>query len=1066
MNRMILRVVAAFLLLAFASYSVPRAQAKVSDWSFDRDVFASRLFQDWLFQDGADGAVFADKESADGAKALVDGVLTKLETDENADSYGASELVYDVAIAGDAEEYANGTVDASPDGVAALRKRFDDLVAANAVGSDPQWNWLYRDVCRVRRARRLADAAELAPQFVFTKHYVIGASHYAYTEDVTDEWYNDYSSNRQEGGQLIRATFAPDGSIRNEVLVETKNGTLRDPDVSWDGKRVLFSMRNDLNFDDFHVYEYDVETKEVRQITSGPGVADVEPIYLPNGDLLFGSTRCTQITDCWWTEVSNFYTCDAKGQFLRRLSFDQVTVNYPKLLDDGRVVYTRWDYNDRGQIYPQPLFQMNPDGTAQTEFYGNNSYFPTTIMHARGIPGSDRVLAIAAGHHTYQNGKLILLDRSKGTQENEGCTLVAPIRETPADQIDQYGQQGELFQYPYPLDDETLLCAYLPEGGAWKYPIPFGLYWFNFDGERELLAFDPAISCGQPIALQGREIPTTRPSQVDLNQKTGKYYVQDVYEGPGLAGIERGTIKALRVVALEFRVAGVGKNGNSGPAGAAMVCTPPAISNASWDVKHVLGEVPVEEDGSAYFEVPAQTPVYFQLVDKFGDVVQTMRSWSTLQPGETFGCVGCHEPKGAVIENATSNSGATTIALKKDVAQLKPVLFPSKGSHELAGFSFQRDIQPILDHNCVSCHTGEKDKPFSLLGNDDVSPRGLKASETSLRVFSEAYVNLTNGGVNGKSPWINWLGIQEGPELLPPYSAGACKSKLISMFRSPDGQYGGQDENHRDVHIDEASVRLLAMWIDLLVPYCGDYVEANKWKIEERAQYEYYWAKHLMERDISEFNTELKRVALETGDESVGKDSRHVAFGGIADRQAFLAGYAARRIPSVAKRDGELNVYRNLALNPRDNQGDAQDVVLYPHASSNSEYAYADEFAAKNAIDGKKENKGHGPAFPSWGPNLRTDLWLNVDFGCDVEIDKCVIYVRADFPHDTVWQSGTLEFSDGSKVDIKLEATAEPQEFKFDKRRVRSVRLTNLKADFPLKWSGITEIEYWGVSAE
>ena len=1066
MNRMISRVVAAFLLLAFASCSVPRAQAKVSDWSFDRDVFASRLFQDWLFQDGADGAVFADKESADGAKALVDGVLTKLETDENADSYGASELVYDVAIAGDAEEYANGTVDASPDGVAALRKRFDDLVAANAVGSDPQWNWLYRDVCRVRRARRLADAAELAPQFVYTKHYVIGASHYAYTEDVTDEWYNDYSSNRQEGGQLIRATFAPDGSIRNEVLVETKNGTLRDPDVSWDGKRVLFSMRNDLNFDDFHVYEYDVETKEVRKITSGPGVADVEPIYLPNGDLLFGSTRCTQITDCWWTEVSNFYTCDAKGQFLRRLSFDQVTVNYPKLLDDGRVVYTRWDYNDRGQIYPQPLFQMNPDGTAQTEFYGNNSYFPTTIMHARGIPGSDRVLAIAAGHHTYQNGKLILLDRSKGTQENEGCTLVAPIRETPADQIDQYGQQGELFQYPYPLDDETLLCAYLPEGGAWKYPIPFGLYWFNFDGERELLAFDPAISCGQPIALQEREIPTTRPSQVDLNQKTGKYYVQDVYEGPGLAGIERGTIKALRVVALEFRVAGVGKNGNSGPAGAAMVCTPPAISNASWDVKHVLGEVPVEEDGSAYFEVPAQTPVYFQLVDKFGDVVQTMRSWSTLQPGETFGCVGCHEPKGAVIENATSNSGATTIALKKDVAQLKPVLFPSKGSHELAGFSFQRDIQPILDHNCVSCHTGEKDKPFSLLGNDDVSPRGLKASETSLRVFSEAYVNLTNAGANGKSPWIDWLGIQKGPELLPPYSAGACKSKLISLFRSPDGQYGGQDDNHRDVHIDEASVRLLAMWIDLLVPYCGDYVEANKWKIEERAQYEYYWAKHLMERDISEFNTELKRVALETGDESVGKDSRHVAFGGIADRQAFLAGYAARRIPSVAKRDGELNVYRNLALNPRDNQGDAQDVVLYPHASSNSEYAYADEFAAKNASDGKKENKGHGPKFPSWGPNLRTDLWLNVDFGCDVEIDKCVIYVRADFPHDTVWQSGTLEFSDGSKVDIKLEATAEPQEFKFDKRRIRSVRLTNLKADFPLKWSGITEIEYWGVSAE
>ena len=1066
MNRMISRVWGFLVFATFAAFLASSASAKVSDWQFDPDVFDARLLQDWLLQDGTDYAsVFSDEHGCDAARTLVDGVLSKLEADENADSFSADALAYDVSVAENAEARANGTVDASPDGVAALRERFDALVADEAVGHDSQWRVLYRDACRIRRARRLAAAAEIAPQFVYTKHFVIGASHYAYTEDVTDEWNIDYSVNRQPGGQLIRATFAPDGSIRNEVLVETQSGTLRDPDVSWDGKRVLFSMRKDLKTDDFHLYEYDVETKEVRQITSGAGVADIEPIYLPSGDLLFASTRCTQITDCSWLEVSNLFTCDAAGRYLRRLSFDQVTVNYPKLLDDGRVVYTRWDYNDRGQIYPQPLFQMNPDGTAQTEFYGNNSYFPTTIMHARGIPGSDRVLAIAGGHHTNQHGKLLLIDRSKGTQENSGCSLVAPIRETPADHIDQYGQDGELFQYPYPLDDETLFCAYLPEGGAWEYDIPFGLYWFNFDGERELLAFDPAISCGQPIALQERIIPTTRPSQVDLNQKTGKYYVQDVYEGPGLEGIERGTVKELRVVALEYRAAGVGSNGNSGPAGSAMVCTPPAIDNGSWDVKHVLGEVPVEEDGSAYFEVPARTPVYFQLLDKFGDVVQTMRSWSTLQPGETFGCVGCHEPKGAVIENATTNAGATTIALKKGVARLKPVLFPSKGSHELAGFSFPRDVQPILDHHCVSCHTGEKDKPFSLLGNEDVSPRGLKASESSLRAFSEAYVNLTNGGAH-EGPWVNWLGIQEGPELLPPYFAGAHKSKLIKMFRDPEGRCGGRDENHRDVHIDEASVRLLAMWIDLLVPYCGDYFEANKWNDEERAHYEYYWTKHLMERDIDEFNLELKRVALETGDDSAGNDSLNIAFGGTVDRQTFMEGYAARRLPSVARRRGELNVYRNLALNPRDNQGDARDVVLYPHASSNSEYAYADEFAAKNAIDGNKENKGHGPDFPSWGPNLRTDLWLNVDFGCDVEIDKCVIYVRADFPHDTVWQSGTLEFSDGSKVDVKLYATAEPQEFKFDKRRVRSVRLTNFKTDFPLKWSGITEIEYWGVSAE
>ncbi|MBP5622233.1 MAG: hypothetical protein J6X44_09480, partial [Thermoguttaceae bacterium] len=186
-----------------------------------------------------------------------------------------------------------------------------------------------------------------------------------------------------------------------------------------------------------------MNAREVRQITFGLGVADIEPIYLPNGDLLFTSTRCGQITDWWWTEVSNLYTCDAQGRFLRRVSVDQVTVNYPKLLDDGRVVYTRWDYNDRGHIYVQPLFQMNADGTGQTEFYGNNSYFPTVVLHPRGIPGSDKVVGVLGGHHAYQQGKLAVIDRSKGTQGNSGVQLVAPVRDTEDVKVDRYGPEGD-----------------------------------------------------------------------------------------------------------------------------------------------------------------------------------------------------------------------------------------------------------------------------------------------------------------------------------------------------------------------------------------------------------------------------------------------------------------------------------------------------------------------------------------------------------------------------------------------------------------------------------------------
>jgi hypothetical protein len=217
-------------------------------------------------------------------------------------------------------------------------------------------------------------------------------------------------------------------------------------------------------------------------LTFGLGVADYEGAYLPDGDIIFNSTRCVQIVDCWWTEVSNLYRCDPDGRFLRRLAFDQVHDNFPTVTPDGRILYTRWEYNDRGQIYPQPLLQMNPDGTNQSEFYGGNSWFPTTILHARAIPGTTKVLAIATGHHSRQTGKLIEIDPSQGRQENEGVQLVAPVRRTPRVRVDAYGQEGQLFQYPYPLSEHEYLVTYHPVGWAWEEGAMgprFGIYYFT-----------------------------------------------------------------------------------------------------------------------------------------------------------------------------------------------------------------------------------------------------------------------------------------------------------------------------------------------------------------------------------------------------------------------------------------------------------------------------------------------------------------------------------------------------------------------------------------------------------
>ena len=302
------------------------------------------------------------------------------------------------------------------------------------------------------------------------------------------------------------------GKVR--TLIHDEKGVIRDPDVSFDGKRILFSWKRSDREDDYHLYEMDVATGDVRQLTEGLGHADYEGIYLPNGNILFNSTRCVQIVDCWWTEVSNLYTCDKDGKYLRRLSFDQVHTNYPQLLNDGRVVYTRWDYNDRGQLYPQPLFQMNVDGTGQTEYYGNNSWFPTTIAHARPIRGSDKVIAVATGHHCIQTGAIILLDVDHGRQEATGATLVAPRVDDKSDRrynrVDAYTGFDGHFCYPYALNEKEYLASYSATQTGRDSMNGFSLYYVREDGARELLAHDPALSCHQPVLLAPRPRPRPR----------------------------------------------------------------------------------------------------------------------------------------------------------------------------------------------------------------------------------------------------------------------------------------------------------------------------------------------------------------------------------------------------------------------------------------------------------------------------------------------------------------------------------------------------------------------------
>ncbi|MCF7954841.1 MAG: hypothetical protein K9M75_03465 [Phycisphaerae bacterium] len=673
----------------------------------------------------------------------------------------------------------------------------------------------YIQLCKHRRDLRLKHLTAKAQRIVFTKHYDLGGSHYAYTEGLSDA---QHERHFQPGTALCLLEMT-DGKPKITTLIEDAGGVIRDPDVSWDGKRILFSWKKSDRQDDYHLYEMTVATKEIRQLTEGLGYADYEAIYLPDGDILFNSSRCVQTVDCWWTEVSNLYKCGKDGENIHRITFDQVHTNYPQVMPDGRIIYTRWDYNDRGQLFPQPLFQMNADGTGQTEFYGNNSWFPTTIAHARGIPGTRKVVSILTGHHSHQRGKLAIIDTSKGRQEAGGVQLIAPVRPTQAVKVDAYGQDGTQFQYPYPLSEDQFIVTYCPlDARNRKYPAPYAIGFVTADGRREILAYDKNISCNQPVLLKPRNKPMARPSVVDYSKTTGTYYVQDIYIGPGLEGIERGTVKEIRVIALDFRVAGIGSNGNGGPAGGALVSTPIAINNGTWDVKTVLGDAKVYDDGSAFFQAPARTPLYFQALDKKGRVVQSMRSWSTLQPGENFSCVGCHESK-----DVTPARGTITKAMKAGPQKLTPFYGPARG------FSFPKEIQPILDRHCIRCHDGRlKDdgtkKPFSLLAKGNIDNRAK-------RTWSDSYLALTK---NGKpNDIVNWLNVQSTPTMLKPCYAGSCKSKLMTML----------ENNHNKVKLSQEELEKIACWIDLLVPYCGDYTEANTWNAQEMEKYERFMAK-------------------------------------------------------------------------------------------------------------------------------------------------------------------------------------------------------------------------------
>lgn len=628
-------------------------------------------------------------------------------------------------------------------------------------------------------------------QFIVIKHRQLGGSHYAYTEGVSDEMGDDAPEGRESvfepGSEMVKVTLTDTGSavVRSETtLLYSPNGVLRDPDVSTDGTRVLFSWKKDCN-DDYHLYEMDLRTETVRQLTFGQGVADIEPKYLPNGEIIFSSTRTIQTVDCWYTPVSNLFLCGPNGEDIVRLGFDQVHTTYPTVTPDGRVLYTRWDYNDRTQMFVQAVFQMFPDGTNQTEVFGNNSNFPTTLLHTRALPtASGRYISIATGHHTLQAGKLVLVDTNVGRNDPDAITFISPDAGcVKTGNIDAYGQTGMLHKYPYPITDTTFLVSSAPGGwdAADKYGTPFNLYYMDIYGNRTLLSeANPTLKAGtsQAVPVASRTL-YERPSTVDYGQETGIFYISNIYEGEGLKGVAVGQAKYLRVVALSYRSSAIGATYQVGT-GSADPFSPVSTGNGSWDVKQVLGIVDIEPDGSALFSVPARLPVFFQVLDKDYQLIQSMRSWSTLMPGETFSCVGCHENKNTV----PPVSATPTMAMAKGVQQLRPEIWqdsdhdPYSSYQSGKGFSYLQEVQPILDAKCITCHNDKQ------VAHKQIGSNASLAEITSLKKGSEWAYTTTQPAANWYEPSFNDSGWKR--DYAPFGTVGTEPGEVNTLWTSGD----------------------------------------------------------------------------------------------------------------------------------------------------------------------------------------------------------------------------------------------------------------------------------------
>lgn len=703
-----------------------------------------------------------------------------------------------------------------------FQERFDQLTAVlqnadkKSVNNDRDENYYkgyWLSAHRLRREMALAHPLFPKRPILFAKYVPGGLSH------QLNQIYG-YAS-RPGGGLFILEKPGRSNKTR-EIPTGLPLGSYMTPTLSYDGKTILFSFCAAPVKDPepgvpesadryYQVYSIGVDGSNLRQLTDGP-YDHFAARFLPDGDIILSSTRRGGFHRCG-SGPCPVYTISRMrpdGSDFRVLSWHETNEWDPFPTADGRLIYTRWDYVDRGATFYQNLWSMRPDGTDVRIYYGNNTFSPTGLWEAKAVPGSAKIMAVSGPHHGLSAGSVVLVDNTLGVDGAEPITRVTPEAlfpeaevpmpsipplptrfdfdtpavnfwdgnkpERPAERLTRTVENSRwpvhCFKSPQPFSEKQFLASYsfdklLGEAGP-NIPNQFGLYWCDTFGTRELLFRDPNISSLWGTVLEESAaapiyrstLPKSEPGEAPL---PGRFFVRNVYENWPWKMPEGVKIKSLRIVQVLPKTT---PNANQPKVGV------PFASPG----KQILGTVPVADDGSAYFEAPSRIPFLIQALDERGRMVQGMRSLIYAQPGETQSCTGCHEDR---MSAAHTTSPAS---LPEHPSAITP------GPSGSRPFSYPLLVQPVLDAKCVGCH------------NDERAEGGVNLTGTPEGEFSRSY--------NALMPLVSYSAwtLPEGNHepMTTPGLLGTPASRLIELL----------DAGHYDVSLSDDDWERLCTWID------------------------------------------------------------------------------------------------------------------------------------------------------------------------------------------------------------------------------------------------------------